>query len=87
MNEKFASRPTGRWKPRFQILGNFLAIALATLILSISTMGADVDDQKHPRNMFQDGMCAIADLLTEFMQRCTHGQNCGGGCAPYLNVR
>lgn len=41
-----------------------------------------------PKNLFQDGLCAVEDFFSEFLfSGCIYGLNCGSDCAPYANVR
>lgn len=56
------------------------------LLLVGQTVGEEGRSDPVPKNLIQDGVCAVGDLVTEFSGGCLHGQNCGGACAPYMNV-
>ena len=65
---------------------SMLYLFLAVLPLLVGQTAGEEGKPVVPRNIFQDGACALIDGFGQLMGSCYHGLNCGGGCAPYQNV-
>ena len=79
---RFVSLPTGRSKPRFQKLGNLLAITIAILVLSIAARGADIVFCENNDECPSDVICVAwggwSTCGGDFGQSCEEDNDCGG---------